>query len=131
MLKLIDGRDHLYQWDTNRMLSVSDETVEIVEFQLISSSEILPVEVKYGMVEVPNILLQSGKDIIAYSSCISDGQLTKLYTVFSVRKRQKPSDYVYTETEIKRYDDLEKRIEKIEQNGGGGGASIAVDSELS
>ena len=127
MLKLADNRSYLYQWDTNVKVIVDDETIEVVEFQLLSSSSIMSVKVEDGLAEIPNILLQNGRDIAAYASRIKDGQWTKELSVFKVKRRTKPTDYVYTETEIKSFEELEDRIETIEKYG----AKITVDDELS
>jgi hypothetical protein len=38
--------------------------------------------------------------------------------MFDVIKRPKPIDYIYTETEVKRYEDFESRITALENMGG-------------
>lgn len=116
MLRLADGRENLYQWDTDVKVNVNGDA-EFVEFRLISSYDLLRVEVKDNTTTIPNILLQDGGAIIAYANCVCNGQNTKCKVTFLVTKRPKPIDYVYTETEVKRYDDLENRIENLEENG--------------
>jgi hypothetical protein len=61
------------------------------------------------------VLLQDRWDIRAYAYCGTG--YTKVEEVFEVKARTKPTDYVYTETEIKRYEDLNQRIDEIEKNG--------------
>ena len=46
--------------------------------------------------------------------------------MLDVEAREKPSDYVYTETEIKNYDALEKRIKALEENGFRGAVMDAI-----
>ena len=63
---------------------------------------------------VPNKVLQSGFDVRVFGY---DGKATMHETTFEVKARTQPTDYVYTEVEIKRYSDLEARIDEIEENG--------------
>lgn len=123
MLKLADGRKKLYQWDTDVKVNVEIDA-EFVDFRLTSSHDLLRVEVKDKISMIPNILLQNGGAILAYANCVCNGQQTKCAVMFDVIKRPKPIDYVYTETELKKWDDLEERIEALEER------EINVDSEL-
>ena len=66
------------------------------------------------VVDVPNILLQNAWDIRAYAYCDC---ATMREMRFKVIARSKPADYIYTETEIKNYADLEERVKQIEENG--------------
>lgn len=66
------------------------------------------------LVNVPNILLQDNWDLEVYAYC---DNCTKYNDSFAVYKRSKPDDYIYTETEIKNYDDLKARIDEIERLG--------------
>lgn len=56
------------------------------------------------------------------------------YTVdrreFKVKARPKPSDYVYTETEVLTWEALDKRIEALERGGGSGGVDPEYVEEL-
>lgn len=141
MFLLADGREHLFQWDIDRKVIVEDPTVNEVHFcnrtddcSLVVEVEELTIfadgkETTLRTANIPNILLQSRWDIRAYAVC-PDGY-TKVEKVFEVKARTKPSDYVYTEVEIKRYDDLNKRIDKIEEEGVSEEAiSNAVDKYL-
>lgn len=114
MFKILDGRSHFYQWDYNQKLIVSDPSVKEVHFCNRTDDCSLIVEVKDGLAEVPNILLQNAWTIRAYAYC---GDYTKVEEKFKVVARSKPSDYVYTETEIKNYDDLKAEIEWLKENG--------------
>ena len=86
------------------------------------------------LVDVPNILLQNDWRINVYAY---DRNYTKHSECFKVVKRSKPADYVYTETEIKRYEDLEDRISALEEGGvpvgpgtGGSGLTTAMVNAL-
>lgn len=127
MLKLADGREKLYQWDTDVKVNVEIDA-EYVDFRLISSYDLLRVEVKDKIAMIPNVLLQDGGAILAYANCVCHGQTTKCNVMFDVVKRPKPIDYVYTETELKKWDDLDERLKALEEREID--VDIIVDSEL-
>ena len=118
MFRIYDGRDCFYQWDIDRKIIVEDETITQVHFCNRTDDCSLICEVysegNLRVVNVPNILLQDNWRINVYAY---DGSCTKHATKFEVKSRTKPADYVYTETEIKNYDDLAEKIAQIEQNG--------------
>lgn len=66
------------------------------------------------LVDVPNILLQDNWDIKVYGF---DSSYTKHSTVYNVVPRTRPENYVYSETEQLRWEQLEERIDQIEENG--------------
>ena len=115
----------LFQWETGRQLQIvplQNMTVSAVHFSNPGDLEALvvkPKEVDGKLVaDIPNILLQKGSNLVAYSVNVSSDCVETLRDcIFSVRKRAKPSDYVYTEVEILNYESLEKRIKAIEENG--------------
>lgn len=128
IFKIRDGREYFYQWDIDREILVLDPTVtevhfcnrtddcslvvEVKEIEIFADNKLLRVE-RYA--QVPNILLQDNWKIKAYAYC-SD-TFTKVEQTFNVKSRTKPSDYVYTETEVLTYQQLEKRLDEIEENG--------------
>lgn len=118
MFKILDGRSQFYQWDLDRKLIVEDASINEVHFcnRTDDCSLICEVYELDGLrvADVPNILLQENWRINVYAY---DSNYTKHCEVFEVIKRSKPADYVYTETEIKNYDELLERLEQIEQNG--------------
>lgn len=118
MFKIYDGRSQFYQWDIDRKLIVEDATINEVHFcnRTDECSLICEVYELDGLrvADVPNILLQDNWRINVYAY---DTNYTKHCEVFEVVKRSKPADYVYTETEIKNYDELLVRLDEIEQNG--------------
>lgn len=130
----------LHQWEVGRRLQIiplQDMRVDAVHFSNPGDPEALvvkPLE-EDGMIiaNIPNILLQSGNNLVVYSVNVSSDCVETLQDcVFSVRKRAKPSDYVYTEVEILNYETLEKRMKAIEENGvSEEQLAIAVEAYLS
>ena len=116
MFTIADGREHFFQWDLNRQIIVSDPTVDEVHFcnKTDDCSLVLEVEeevlaerldgtkVIQRYVNVPNILLQDALPIRVYAFCVD---YTKVEKIFKVCPRTRPADYVYEETEIKRWED--------------------------
>lgn len=118
MLTLNDGRNELWQWDTGRTATVNI-ACDVVHFSCLSYGEALAVEVKNGVVEIPNKLLMLGANINAWAFVVDgEGGYTKQEQVLKVRKRAKPSDYVYTETEVIAIETaVNDALEKAKENG--------------
>ena len=108
MIKLADGRGHLYQWDTGRQVECDAEQVHFSNHHYGTS---IDVEVKNGKATIPNQLLTSATPLKAWAWVKDDnGEYTKEEQIFLIAKRNKPSDYVYTPTEIKTWQDLQNQI---------------------
>ena len=118
MLTLNDGRKELYQWDTGRTATVDIEC-DVVHFANLKYGESLAVEVKGGEVSVANKLLMSGAPIYCWAFVKDDsGAYTKMEQAFDVIKRAKPSDYVYTETDVITVKTaVEKALEEAKESG--------------
>ena len=114
MFRIADGREHFYQWDLDRQVVVDDPSIVEVHFCNRTNDYALVTEVVNGVANVPNILLQSGFDIRVFAY---DGEATLYEKTFKVIPRTRPSDYTYTETEIKSYEYLENKIREIEEQG--------------
>ena len=127
MFKIADGREYFYQWDLDRQIIVEDPTITEVHFcnrtddcSLVVEVEDLEIFADFKPISVlrtanvPNVILQKSFDVRVFGY---DGKATRYDEVFKVKARTKPTDYVYTEVEIKRYEDLNKRIDEIEKNG--------------
>lgn len=118
MFQIYDGRSQFYQWDIDRKVIVADASINEVHFCNRTDECSLVCEVYeldgLRVADVPNIILQDNWRINVYGY---DHNYTKHCDVFEVVKRSKPADYVYTETEIKNYDDLVARVAQIEENG--------------
>ena len=112
MFTLEDGRETLWQWDINRRIIVNDPKINEVHFCNHISDCALVVEVKDGLADIPNILLQDARPIRAYA--YMDDSYTLTEQQFPVKARTKPCDYVYTETEVIQYSALDERIKAIE-----------------
>ena len=95
MIKNVDPQ--LSQWDVGRVVTVIDTDATHVHFANQGDSKAVVVEIKNGTAEIPDFLLQTGKTMIAY--CVLHKSDTNRVTLesksFSVRKRERPEDYVY------------------------------------
>ena len=139
MIKLTDGRGLLYQWDTGRQVECDAKQVHFSNHHYGTS---IDVDVQNGKATIPNQLLTSATPLKAWAWVTdSNGEYTKEEQIFIVAKRNKPSDYVYTPTEIKTWQDLQNQIGDLSNlttahkdnlvnaindaalGGGGGGAS--------
>ena len=111
----------LYQWDLDRQIRITAPegiTVDEIHFARENDKDALvertkDVEGKL-VADIPNILLQRYGKIRVW--LVSEDQ-TVFSDILIVIQRAKPADYVYTETEVLRYEDLEKRIKALEENG--------------
>ena len=120
MFKIADGRDHFYQWDLDRKLLIEDESITEMHFCNKTDDCSLVVEVyEQGgkrFADVPNILLQDAWNIRAFAYC--GDCYTKQSAIYKVQARSKPADYVYTETEVKRWEtlaaDVEEALQEVE-----------------
>lgn len=123
MFRLADGRDKLYQWDSNIKLLVDENfgSIDAVHFasrfSRTSLSKKIVVENSVSYVVIPNILLTKSYDIFVYAYVHGDnGNYTKFEKTFEVISRPKPSDYVYTETDVLNYLTLSNRIDLLSGN---------------
>lgn len=136
MIKVIGGS--LYQWDTGRKVSVQKrDGVSIAQVHFshsgMQNALVTVPQEEAGEVtaEIPNILLQSAQNLTVYAVVVdSDERKTIIDRTFSVVSRPRPEDYVYTETEVLNFDQIEKRIKKIEELTAGGlpgGGTVSVE----
>lgn len=106
---MINTQDKIYQWSLD--VPVYVDTDEVVQFAQVGSSETMNVETEpQGEVytcNIPNVLLQEAKDIFIYHGNESER--------VSIIYRAKPDDYVYTETEVKDYDDLAAQLSSLQE----------------
>ena len=109
MLKINDGRKHFYQWDINQKLVVGKEA-KFVHFYNEVAENSLVVEVVDGFADVPNIYLTETWTIHAFAH---DGEKVLGAAAFEIVPRAKPDDYVYTQTEVKTWEELDKKIDKL------------------
>ena len=112
MINLIGG--DLYQWDTGRIAVIttkSDIAIHEVHFtnSSMDSAYVVNTYEHEGalLCAIPNIILQVPIALICYEMTRTDsGEITVSKTSFPVRKRNKPQDYVYLESEILNYETL-------------------------
>lgn len=104
----------LWQWDTGRKIKIQtweNRSVTEAHFSIVGSDQALVLDVYEENGEmfsnIPNILLQQEEKIRIY---LVDNNRTVGDHTESIIPRTKPDDYVYTETEIKNYEALEKKI---------------------
>lgn len=147
MLTLNDGRTELWQWDTGRTLAV-DADCSQVHFSNKVFGRSIDVDVTGGVAIIPDILLQTDKDLNVWAFVgTAENGYTKISKTFKVNRRNKPADYVFTQTDqmtlqtIQRQigdlsdltteakDTLVAAINEAAQTGGGGGG-IVIDSTL-
>ena len=106
MFSIYDGRNEFYQWDLDRKLIVNDKTIKQVHFCNRTDSCSLiryPYEVNgVYLVDVPNVILQSDFRINVYGY---DANYTKHSDKFDVVRRSKPENYVYTDEEVKCFEE--------------------------
>ena len=115
MIRIYNGREHFYQWDSNQKVIIDEPTATEVHYcnRTDDCSLVCEIYEEGGLrvANVPNILLQNDWDIRVYIYC---SDYTKIEKRFSVVRRSKPADYVYTETELKNYNTLENRVYALE-----------------
>lgn len=116
MLTLNDGRNELWQWDTGRKLTV-DADCSQVHFSNKVFGRSIDVDVVDGIAIIPDILLQTDKDLTAWAFVgTPENGYTKISKVFKVNRRNKPADYVFTPPEQTMLDELVERLDKIEES---------------
>lgn len=123
MIKPIGGT--LWQWDSNRFVEIvpkSDCTITAVHFSLRGHKNAAVVDYRidngHYYADIPNVLLQSFGNVVVYVFTQDDkGSRTTESATFNIMARQKPDDYVYTETEVRDWNSLVYRIDQIEKNG--------------
>ena len=132
-MRIYDGRPSFYQWDTNQKITsdqfkVGDE-IHFFNIKQPNALVVLAYELDNNIVvDVPNILLQKSYPIIAYRVYVDDdGKATIEERQFKVKQRPKPEDYVYTETEVLNYSNLNDRLTTLENSGSGG---VVIDTTL-
>lgn len=110
MFAIANGRKALWQWDLNQQLTVAGDCTE-VHYLDRGAPSTLTVAVKDGKADIPNVLLRRPGRLIVYAYIIdAQDHHTKVCETFGIAPRPKPNDYVYTETEVKTWSDLQSQI---------------------
>lgn len=145
MFAIANDRKSLWQWDLNQQLTIDGDCTE-VHYLDRGTPSTLTVEVKDGKADIPNILLQKAGRLVVYAYIIdAQDHHTKVCETFGIAPRPKPAEYVYTETEVKTWSDLQSQIgdladlateeknnlvaaiNEAAQSGGGGGGTYYVE----
>lgn len=135
-MHIYNDRNTFYQWDLNQRLI--DKSFKIGEKYHIGNTKYPETFVvktyDYNgsiVIDVPNILLQHSFPIIVYK-CIEtdDSSYTYQKYTFGVKQRPKPSDYIYTQTEVLSYENLDKRLTELE-NSSEDSPKVDLDATLS
>lgn len=114
MLTLNDGRSELWQWDTGRKLTV-DADCSQVHFSNKIFGRSIDVDVVDGVAIVPDILLQTDKDLNVWAFVgTAENGYTKISKTFKVNRRNKPADYVFTPPEQTSLEEIKEKIEYLE-----------------
>lgn len=114
----------LYQWDTGRQVTVVPEkgtTVDEVHCYNGTTNEAHKLEIKMDgdivICTIPDVFLTVANDITFYSVMEDNtGKRTTEKAMFKVTSRPRPADYVYADDELKTWELIEDRVEKIEED---------------
>ena len=130
MLELNDGRSELWQWDTGRTLIVDTDCSQ-VHFSNKVFGRSIDVNVAYGVAIIPDILLQTDKDLIVWVFVgTAENGYTKISKTFKVNRRSKPSDYVFTPPDQTSLEEIKERVSYLESMQDPGAIKNAVEDYL-
>lgn len=124
-IKLENGQLYCWQWETNQRLVI--DTLEGYEIENLSCKMGIPKD-KIGIVEVeiykeneiiflniPDTLLQhEGLIDVWIQTNLEFSPATLAHWRFRVKKRERPEDYIYTETDVLTWQKLDERIMVLE-----------------
>ena len=130
MLDLNDGRDELWQWDTGRTLIVDTDCSQ-VHFSNKVFGRSIDVDVSYGVAIIPDILLQTDKDLNVWAFVgTAENGYTKISKTFKVNRRNKPADYVFTPPDQTSLEEIKERVSYLESMQDPGAIKNAVEDYL-
>jgi hypothetical protein len=113
MITIYGNKKNFYQWDLNQRLILTEVEVG-TQINLDKYTVIAYEENGVVYANVPNILLQSGGTFNVYVWPEETVQAAR----FCVIPREKPSDYIYEETEIYGIKEVvEKALEEAKNSG--------------
>lgn len=114
MMTLNDGRNELWQWDTGRKITVDAECSQ-VHFSNKVFGRSIDVDVIDGVATIPDILLQSDKDLSVWAFVgTSENGYTKVSKTFKVNRRNKPADYVFTQPDQTSLEEIKLKLDYLE-----------------
>lgn len=119
IFKIYDGRTNFWQWDTKQKLIVLDDSITEVHFsnRNMEHSKRRPVYKDNDglrVCNVPDILLQLPKNLIAYACVKEEGGVSRtIKTVkFAVYRRPIPTGYICEQDAV--VEDILARVESLE-----------------
>lgn len=110
--------EQLYQYDKGQILKITDKIEDGTEVQFSNGNSEITINkaINDSQVEIPDILLQENKKILAYLKIInSDSETTIKTVIIPVKARTKPADYIEPEQEkpFRKY--VEEKLENAEK----------------
>lgn len=110
--------EQLYQYDKGQILKITDKVEDGTEVQFSNNNSETTINkaINDSQVEIPDILLQENKKILAYLKIInSDSETTIKTVIIPVKARTKPADYIEPEQEkpFRKY--VEEKLENAEK----------------
>lgn len=118
-IELSNGLNHVWQWDPKITITVvTPEDAQSVHFRWGNRAVELPLD--DHRVDIPPELMQQPHPIRLWAYKPNH---TMDVADIQVYPKQKPSDYAYTPTEIRTWEQLDERITALEQGGGVAGVS--------
>ena len=125
MFAFEDWEDSRWQWDINQRLQLKGVQAG-TEVHFASDNDCSPnAERMVAYEESGNIFVDVPNKFFCLPGIVNvylylrDGEAgyTQTRWSFRVKHREKPSDYIYTETEVLNYTNLDERVKELEQNG--------------
>ena len=125
-MTLTNGRTSAYQWDYGLKAVTTEAAGTVARFANEHGSKAIPVEAVSEVIgdvlkvvyHIPDILLTTGRAIVMYHLG-GDGE-TSVYTTsedfLPVNEAPKPDDYIFTEEEIRTWQELDERLTEAEED---------------
>lgn len=125
MIKLSDGRNELYQYDTGRTVEIDEE---ITQFHFSRGGTYkrtvdvdATVENGVSTAKIPDFLLQDAGTLKIYTFIGSDlNGYTKIEQEVEIVARNKPNDYVFTPTEQTTIDEIKNIAQSVRDDADAG-----------
>lgn len=115
MIKIIPDKNmRLTQWDIDRKVLISGIDLDGAEVHFASPGDdhgAYVVKPENGAAVIPNVLLTLAGTVSVY---VYPPDYTVYSVTLPVAPREKPDDYVYTPSEVLRYETLEKQIGNLD-----------------
>ncbi|MEG0324360.1 MAG: hypothetical protein RR619_10215 [Raoultibacter sp.] len=112
MFEIYGNQSHFWQWDIDQKIILDgipqDAEVHFSNAKTDGAFVVVPYALdEHTVADVPNVLLQQYTEILCY---VKVSGKTVDAARYGVWHRHKPDDYIYTETEIKSFENLEQWV---------------------